>query len=148
MRIFNSLPHRLTSLMNLKAQFKEALSIYLNTHSFYCVSNVYKRLIILLPTPYNELRITFEYFMWNPYTIFLLFEFCTFWNFYDLFHIWLSCQLNSVKLGSEGMFMYPKYAYHWLMFFPKHGNILCNIIICYRNFMNDQLHTKLLFNIQ
>ena len=41
-----------------------------------------------------------------------------------------------------------KYAYHWIMFFPKYGNILCNIIICYRNFTNNQLHSKLLFNIQ
>jgi len=33
-KVFNSLPCHLTSLMNAKAQFKVALGRYLNTHSF------------------------------------------------------------------------------------------------------------------
>jgi len=36
-RIFNSLPSNLRSLMNEKAQFKVALKRYLYTHSFYSV---------------------------------------------------------------------------------------------------------------
>jgi IS1 family transposase len=36
-KIFNSLPSSLTSLVNKKSQFKVALKIYLNTHSFYSV---------------------------------------------------------------------------------------------------------------
>jgi hypothetical protein len=36
-KIFNSLPSNLRSLMNKKAQFKVALKRYLNTHSFYPV---------------------------------------------------------------------------------------------------------------
>lgn len=103
-------------------------------------------LIILLFASYNRLRITLEHFMWNSYTIFLLI-------LYILYILWFNSHpivtSNYLKSGSHGKFMYKKKsAYHWIMFFPKYGNILCNIIICYRNFMNDQLHTKLLFNIQ
>jgi hypothetical protein len=36
-RIINSLPSNLRSLMNKKAQFKVALKWYLNTHSLYSV---------------------------------------------------------------------------------------------------------------
>jgi hypothetical protein len=36
-KIFNSLPSNLRSLMNKKAQFKVALKTYLNIHSFYSV---------------------------------------------------------------------------------------------------------------
>jgi hypothetical protein len=36
-KIFNSLPSNLTSLVNKKAQFKLALKRYLITHSFYSV---------------------------------------------------------------------------------------------------------------
>jgi hypothetical protein len=36
-KIFNSLPSSLTSLVNRKSQFKVALKRYLNTHSFYSV---------------------------------------------------------------------------------------------------------------
>jgi hypothetical protein len=36
-KIFNSLPSSLTSLVNKKSQFKVALKRYLNTHSFYSV---------------------------------------------------------------------------------------------------------------
>jgi hypothetical protein len=36
-KIFNSLPSNLRSLINRKAQFKVALKTYLNTHSFYSV---------------------------------------------------------------------------------------------------------------
>jgi len=41
------------------------------THTIYCVSNVCKRLIILLPSPYNGLYVTFEYLIWSPYTVLL-----------------------------------------------------------------------------
>jgi hypothetical protein len=37
--IFNSLPSRLKSLMNERAQFKVALKRYLNTHPFYSVDD-------------------------------------------------------------------------------------------------------------
>jgi IS1 family transposase len=36
-KIFNTLPSSLTSLVNKKSQFKVALKRYLNTHSFYSV---------------------------------------------------------------------------------------------------------------
>jgi hypothetical protein len=36
-KLFNSLPSNLRSLMNIKAQFKVTLKRYLNTHSFYSV---------------------------------------------------------------------------------------------------------------
>lgn len=40
-RILNSLPHSLSSLMNDKANFKVELKKYLNTNSFYSVNEFF-----------------------------------------------------------------------------------------------------------
>jgi hypothetical protein len=57
-KIVNSLPSSLTSLVNKKSQFKVALKMYLNTHSFYCVDEflmfennawcIYKRFLVFI----------------------------------------------------------------------------------------------------
>jgi hypothetical protein len=51
----NNLPSDLKSLMNGKAQFKIALKLYLNTHSFYCVDEYlfYEKLLVHIKVVYT-----------------------------------------------------------------------------------------------
>jgi hypothetical protein len=105
-KIFNSLPSSLTSLVNKKSQFKVALKRYLNTHSCYSVNEflmfendtwcIYKSFLVFIY--YNficvDLQVTIQYFILTFYVKFFKIVLnCTYihvLHFYDLFHILLS----------------------------------------------------------
>jgi hypothetical protein len=130
-KIFNSLPLNLKSLMNKKIQFKVTLKRYLNTPLFYSVDeslclkithNLWKSFLSLCSVIHQlymcGFSVTFVHYIWKLYfrwNLYILNCICLYiLYFYELFHILLS---------------------FWLTFGSLECILICTVCICVRAHM-------------
>ena len=90
-RIFNSLPRSITNLKNEKTQFKVALKMFLNAHSFYsvdeffkCTEDMYYWLYDCVNVPYTNIFIVCMFMTCS--TSYCLVTLKDLWNVYRVFH--------------------------------------------------------------